>query len=142
MSDAETETTFELTSKGLVTILVTRERGEEFRRVKVDISQFTIYDMVCHKGKEARDDKFEVDDKELIGANELHSFYPEYLSDDFDSVQAAIKNNRYRLVSRGIYDVGELSETEVDPFDSEKYGITSVDGDLVRFVSLKEGKIA
>lgn len=142
MSDAERETTFELTDKGLVAILVTRERGEVFSRVKVDISQFTIYDIACRKGKEARDDKFEVDDNELIDANELHTFYSGYLSDDLDRVQAAIKNKRYRLVSRETYDVRRLSEDEVESFDTGNYGVVSVGDKQVRFVSLKEGKIA
>lgn len=138
MSDEERETTFELTSKGLVATITTREI-ELFSRVNVDLSQFAISDMVCRRGYEARDDKFEVDDRELIYANSIHS--PGYLRDAIGSVQAAIKGNQYRLVSRETYDVRELNEAEVKPFSLENYGVTSIEENRVRFVSLREGEI-
>lgn len=140
MSDVPRETTFELTEKGLVATLITRE-SEVFSRVKVDLSELDIFDITCHRGAEAIRDRFEVNGRDLIDANEFHSFYPRNLRDEVGNVLAAIKGRKYLLVSRETYDVGELSEAEVKPFDHEYYGVTSVEGNRVRFVSLKEGKI-
>ncbi|UCD03972.1 MAG: hypothetical protein JSW73_05565 [Candidatus Woesearchaeota archaeon] len=120
---------FDITENGLLVRI--------FKKVDVDLSKYKTLDVICHIGGEHRKDRFTADGMELIDATNIHKGLS---CDNTSEVQAAIKDDRYLLVSKEEYTLKQLNEGEdIGIFTKGDYGAIMYK-DRIRFVSLNHGK--